>query len=171
MPKVGVGRVGDVFVMEEMISGFSKDEIFELYQFLKIYESDIKSKKLKKVILQYPRLADSEWTKLKKDLTHLSMKNQSNFKTPIPPNTLLDGEQGIVRTRVINHIRNAIVHHSFEKDSHYPLIFLTDKYNWADKKKKHKKGDFSAQYFFDENLFWKIIRIFTKPENNETKNT
>ena len=151
--------------MDKKIKGFSKDEVFELYRFVEIYESDIKARKLQEVILQYPLLADKEWEKIKSKLTHFQMKSQSAYKTPIPPNTLLDGDTGIIRPIIIAHIRNAFVHLSLEKDSQYPTIYLTDMYNRTDKENKYKKGDLSAQYFFEEELFWKIIHLFTNPNN------
>lgn len=152
--------------MEDKIKGFSKDEIFELYRFVEIYESDINRKYITEIRQKYPKFAKKEWNKIKTNLKHLSVMHQNGYKGVIPPNTLFDGEIGIVRLRVVTHIRNAFVHNTLEKDSHYPCIFLTDKYKTTDREGKYKKGDVSARYFFDESMFWKIIRIFTQPQKS-----
>lgn len=149
--------------MAEKIKGFSKDEIFELYRFVGIYESDINGKRISEISKKYPKFAKNKWNKIKTNLTHLSVMHQEGYKGVVPPNTLFDGENGIVQPRVVTHIRNAFVHNTLEKESHYPCVFLTDTYNTSDRKGKYKKGDVSARYFFDEATFWKIIRIFTQP--------
>ena len=51
--------------MEDKIKGFSKDEIFELYRFVEIYESDINRKYITEIRQKYPKFAKKEWNKIK----------------------------------------------------------------------------------------------------------
>lgn len=148
--------------MENKIKGFSKDEIFDLYQFIVIYKSEIKDRKVDDVAKKYPEFSLKKWKKILEGVKHESVTQNEDYKQNPPKNTLWDRNSNQTRGCVTRHIRNAIAHSLIEQDSKSTCVSLSDIYPET-KKGKHKKGDYSAKYSLDSNIFWQIIQIFTKP--------
>ena len=148
--------------MENKIKGFSKDEIFDLYQFIVVYESDIKNCKVDNVAKKYPDFSTQKWKKILEGVEHEHVKQNAHYKQNPPKNTLWDRNSQLARDCVTRHIRDAIAHSMIEQDSKSSCVSLSDIYPET-KKGKHKKGDYSAKYSLDSNIFWQIIQIFTKP--------
>ena len=147
-------------IMKEEIKGFSKNEIFDLYQFIVIYESEIKNCKVDEVTKKYPDFSKSKWKKILIRVKHEQIIQNAGYKQDPPQNTLWDRNTTTARDCVTRHIRNAIAHSSIEQDTKSSCVSIVDIYPETIKG-KHNKGDFSAKYSIDSNIFWQIIRIFT----------
>ena len=150
------------YVMAEKINGFSMSEIFELYRFAEIYESEIKGQKVNGVAKRYRNFSKKNWRKITEGLVHKQLKEVVNHTQEPLINTLWDNSTYIARDHVVKHIRNAFAHFSLRQDSKSSRIWLTDMY-YETKTGKHQRGDISAKYSFDNIHFWKIIQIFTQP--------
>ena len=147
--------------MEDKIKGFSKDEIYELYRFVGIYESDIKNPLVDEICQKYPDFSERRWNEIMKNVNHIKVQNQNEYERDISENTLMDRNTGIERKDVMGHIRNGFAHYLIQKDSQTSRISLTDKYPKG-RTGHYVVGDISAKYSFDESTFWNIIHIFIR---------
>lgn len=144
---------------ERRLKGFSKQEIFDLYKYLCIYENKIKIlKNSAEIYTRYPQLKELENLLKLFTINYANNEGMQFLGEFVPKDSVYCTNAKSSKTyNFLYHLRNSIAHGQIEKDNNY--IFLID-YNLTKEKNSYEiKKRFSGRGNIESSVAFNIIEL------------